>query len=68
MKDQWLALEHYRMHTIESWPEGPHKDGALAAVQSSVESLIRSGAHDVDCHVCLSRKRASNVVEMRLAA
>jgi hypothetical protein len=61
-------MEHYRLHTVEAWPEGPHKDGALAAIQASVESLIRSGARPIDCHVCLGYKRASNVVEMPLAA
>jgi hypothetical protein len=68
MKDQWLAMEHYRLHTVEEWPDGPYKDGALAAIQASVESLIRSGAGPIDCHICLGRKRRSNVVEMPLAA
>lgn len=68
MKDQWLAVEHYRLHTVEQWPEGPHKEGALAAIRSSVESLIRSGARPVDCHICIGHPRRSNVIEMPLAA
>jgi hypothetical protein len=68
MKEQWLAMEHYRLHTVEEWPDGPHKNGALAAIRASVESLVRSGARPVDCHVCLGQNRASNVVEMPLAA
>ena len=34
MKDQWLAMEHYRLHTVEEWPDSPHKAGELAAIQS----------------------------------
>jgi hypothetical protein len=69
MKDQWLAIEHYRLHTVEEWPDGPHKDGALAAIRSSVESLIRSGAKPIDCHACHGVKRSlSLVVPLKLAA
>jgi hypothetical protein len=69
MKDQWLAMEHYRLHTVEQWPDGPHKQGALAAIRASLESLIRSGAMPIDCHDCLSRKYHLSVVpSLRLAA
>jgi hypothetical protein len=69
MKDQWLAMEHYRLHAVEDWPDSPHKRGELAAIRSSLESLLRSGAHPIDCHTCLSRKhRLALVVELPLAA
>lgn len=69
MKDQWLAMEHYRLHTVEEWPDSPYKQGQLAAIRSSLESLLRSGAKPLDCHTCLSRKhRLSLVVELPLAA
>jgi hypothetical protein len=63
MKNQWLAMEHYRMHTIEEWPEGPHKEAALAAIRSTLVSLSRSGADSTDCYVCQARRRARGPVE-----
>jgi hypothetical protein len=39
--NQYLALEHYRLHVIEQWPNGPRKKASLAAARSTVESLNR---------------------------
>jgi hypothetical protein len=69
MMDQWLAMEHYRLHTVEEWPDGPLKQGALAAIRASLESLLRSGAKPIDCTTCLCQRRHLSVVpNLRLAA
>jgi hypothetical protein len=68
MKDQWLAMEHYRLHTMEEWPDSPHKERQLAAVRSSLESLLRYGAKPIDCHECLKQKTRPVVFQLPLAA
>ena len=50
-----LAMEHYRLHTIEQWPEGAAKEAALASVRSALSALLRQefrGAADWTCIVC----------------
>ncbi len=56
---EWLAMEHYRLHVVEQWPEGPYKHAALAAIHSTLNSLTRRqpGAGDPPCEVCSSRAR-----------
>lgn len=65
MNKQWLAMEHYRLHIIEAWPDGLRKDAALAAVHSAIDGLQRGLAtseSDV-CAVCAARRESSTVVE-----
>ncbi|HYL34573.1 MAG TPA: hypothetical protein VEV17_01525 [Bryobacteraceae bacterium] len=65
MRFEWFATEHYRLHSVEEWPDGPHKEVALSAIRSSLASLTRnlpSGVKLPGCEVCLSRKHASGVV------
>ena len=62
MYTDWLAQEHYRMHLIEEWPEGPRKDAGLAAARSALESLKRAAPIDAPaftCHICASRRRVT---------
>lgn len=66
MKQQWIAMEHYRMHKIEEWPEGPVKEGALSAVHSALAGLSRDPLFTVDCQVCLNRKRSCTLVQIPL--
>jgi hypothetical protein len=52
---EWLAMEHYRLHTIERWPEGANKDAALASVRSALEGLLRCESPPAapwECMVC----------------
>jgi hypothetical protein len=62
MKNAWFAVEHHRLHVIEDWPDGPHKEAALEAVRSS---LVRwsglSGADLPICVICAERRRHSNL-------
>ena len=55
---EWVAAEHYRLHVIEEWPEGPRKAVALSAIQSSLQSLLQNHCPDgplATCEICLSR-------------
>jgi hypothetical protein len=41
MHSEWLAMEHYRIHLMETWPEGPVKEAGPAAAWSALESPPR---------------------------
>jgi hypothetical protein len=38
---EWIFMERYRLHTVESWPESPYKDATLAAIRSALAGLLR---------------------------
>jgi len=62
---EWIAMEHHRLHLVEEWPDSPHKRAALAAIDSTLQSLIRRqrpGASVPVCEVCQNRKLAVPVV------
>jgi hypothetical protein len=65
MNFEWIAMEHQRLHLVEEWPDGPHKQAALAAIHSALEGLLRTHrAGDLPvCEVCLSRPNAPAVVD-----
>ena len=61
---EWIAAEHHRLHLVEQWPEGAYKQAALAAIDSSLQGLLRN-QRPADlplCEVCLNRKRAVPLV------
>jgi hypothetical protein len=63
---EWIATEHHRLHLIEEWPDGPHKEVALAAIQSSLHSLLQNHQPDgplATCEICLSRNKATGELE-----
>ena len=62
MRGQWLAMEHSRLHAVESWPEGPRKRAALASIRSKLASL--AATEPVECCVCRERSVA-RLVELR---
>jgi hypothetical protein len=62
MRNQWIASEHHRLHTVEGWPDSPYKDATLRAIQSTLASLENDLNLALACQVCLSRHRASGVV------
>jgi len=66
---EWLAVEHYRLHVVEEWPDGPHKHAALAAIHSSLKSLTSRHPEmgDPYCEICSSRERPA-AVDDELAA
>jgi hypothetical protein len=56
-----IAMEHYRLHVIEQWPDSARKEAEIAAVRSAIESLERSahaGAPLFQCIVCAFRDSA----------
>jgi len=66
MHPEWLAMEHYRLHVVEEWPDGPYKHAALAAIHSTLDSLTRRhpGAERPPCEVCSSRARQIDETEV----
>ena len=66
MNFEWIAMEHHRLHLIEEWPDGPHKDAALAAIHSALEGLLRThrAGNLPVCEVCLSRPNPPVVFEL----
>jgi len=63
MQSQWLAMEHYRLHAVETWPDGPRKDAVLSSIRSKLASFAPGTS---DCPVCHERI-SSNLVEIRQA-
>jgi hypothetical protein len=61
MLSQWIAVEHYRLHLVERWPDSPHKEVTLAAIYSTLASLAqdsRSATVSLECVVCRARRAA----------
>jgi hypothetical protein len=61
MDSEWLAVEHYRIHVMELWPEGPRKEAGLAAARSALESLARTMPKEVSfaCATCANRRQTT---------
>src|ERR1035438_7953206 len=54
--DQWLSVEHHRLHTVENWPSSPLRVAALAAIHSAIAHLL-AGTIAWRCSICLSRDK-----------
>jgi hypothetical protein len=37
----WIAAEHHRLHIVEEWTQGPRKQAAFFAIESSLLGLAR---------------------------
>ena len=54
---EWLAVEHYRIHLMELWPDGPRKEAGLAAAHSAIESMGCMRARSLfRCATCATRR------------
>jgi len=65
MRYQWIASEHHRLHTVEGWPDSPHKEATLLAIHSALASLAQDPSLTAGfpaCEVCLNRRKVSAVV------
>ena len=68
MLPEWIAVEHYRLHIVEDWPDSPSRVATLAGIRSSLASLSRDprvASSLSECTVCRSRKMTSVVLEFR---
>jgi hypothetical protein len=67
MFTEWLKTEHNRLHMVEEWPDGPHKEASLRAIRSTLASLARKIQPDMAllCETCLNRP-ASAMIEFPL--
>ena len=66
MHNDWLAMEHHRLHTMEQWPDGPAKDVGLAAVRSTLQSLAGTapaGAPAFECVECLNSRNRAGLIQ-----
>ena len=54
-----IAFEHYRIHVIELWPDGPRKDAGLASARSVLDRMVRAmpEGSSLACAICASRRR-----------
>jgi hypothetical protein len=60
---EWLAAEHYRIHIMESWPDGARKEAGLAAARCALESLASTrAASSFTCVTCVSRRQTVAVI------
>jgi hypothetical protein len=53
MLSEALAMEHYRLHIIEQWPDGANRDAALAGVRSALDGLAASQSGGLAAWVCI---------------
>jgi len=54
---EWLAVEHYRIHLMELWPDGPRKEAGLAAARSAIESMgCMRARSSFRCATCATRR------------
>jgi hypothetical protein len=61
-----LAAQHYRLHSVEQWPDGPRKQTSISAIQSSIDGLSRypgTSERPFACILCQSRKTNLKVLE-----
>jgi hypothetical protein len=60
MHRQWIAMEHYRLHSIEHWPDSPYKKAVLEAIHSTLATLRANSPVSLEkpqCVICASRVR-----------
>ena len=54
-----IAFEHYRIHVIELWPDGPRKDAGLASARSILDRMVGTMPKGLtfQCAMCASRRQ-----------
>jgi hypothetical protein len=59
MYSEWIAFEHYRIHVMELWSDGPRKEAGLAAARSALDSLTQKmpTRSSIACTICVSRQQ-----------
>ena len=59
---EWIAVEHYRLHSVERLPDGPYKRATLEAIHSSLGRLMGSVTGTPDCNICFNRRNVPGVI------
>jgi hypothetical protein len=65
--EQWIKVEHYRLHCAEQWPESDYKEAVLAAIRSTLKTLEAASLARVEqplCMVCASLQAPAVVLEL----
>jgi hypothetical protein len=65
--EQWIKVEHYRLHCAERWPESDYKEAVLAAIHSTLKTLEATSLAPVEqphCMVCASLQAPAVVLEL----
>jgi hypothetical protein len=66
MLSEWIMGEHHRLHIVEEWPDGPHKEAVLAGIRSTLDRLLldfRAAVNRPVCAICHNRRRATAVLD-----
>jgi hypothetical protein len=65
--EQWISVEHYRLHCAERRPDSDYKEAVLAAIHSTLKTLEAASAAPVEqrrCMLCASRQAPAAVLEL----
>jgi hypothetical protein len=62
--NEWLGVEHNRIHVMELWPAGPRKVAGLAAARSAIGSLVRTmpTGSSFACGTCAGRTQLATEI------
>jgi hypothetical protein len=66
MLSEWIMEEHHRLHIVEQWPDGAYKEVVLAAIRSTLHSLLldsRAAVNPPVCAVCNERRGTTAVLD-----
>jgi hypothetical protein len=66
-REQWIKVEHHRVHCAERWPKSDYKEAVLAAIHSTLKTLEATSLAPVEqprCVVCASLRAPALVLEL----
>ena len=54
-----IVFEHYRIHVIRLWPDGPRKETGLASARSVLDRMVQTmpKGSSFACAICASRRQ-----------
>jgi hypothetical protein len=64
MHSEWMAFEHYRIHVMELWSDGPRKEAGLAAARAALDSLTQNmpTGSSFACTICASKRQTVTLI------
>ena len=65
--EQWIKIEHYRLHCAERWPDSDYKEAVLAAIRSTLNTLEAASLSAVEqprCIICASLRAPALLLEL----